>query len=311
MKVSAPLRLGDRTWVLEPGRPLLIGVLNASPESFFDGGRRTTLGERIEHGLALAADGAAIVDVGGESGVTDRQPVPTEVERDRVVPLVRALAGQGVAVSVDTWKGEVARAGIDAGAVMVNDPSGLSDPAVADACAESGAGLVVTHTRAAPKVKAFPRYDDVLDDIVSMLGERLELARSCGVDGDRLVLDPGPDLAKSPAQTVSLLQRLDRLSELGSPVLLAVSRKDFVGALTGRSPAGRLAGTLAAIGAGVERGAALVRTHDVGAVTDFLAVRAALRGELLVPSDLELDERLRREHYPSAVAAPAANDHPT
>jgi dihydropteroate synthase len=162
-------------------------------------------------------------------------------------------------------------------------------------CAESGAGLVLTHTRAAPKVKEFPPYDDVRADVAAFLRDRVAIARKLGVPDEQLVLDPGPDLAKSPAETVAVLSGLDELRPLGRPVLLAVSRKDFVGAICGRPPGGRLAGTLAAVGEGVDRGAAIVRTHDVAAVTDFLAVRGALRGERAVAPELHLAEPLRRQ----------------
>jgi dihydropteroate synthase len=221
--------------------------------------------------------------------------VPADEEAARVVPLVERLAAEGVVVSVDTWKASVARAAVEAGAAMVNDVSGLSEPGVADACAASGAALVVMHTRVAPKVKEFPAYDDVVADVVSLLRERVALARSRGVGEDQIVLDPGPDFAKTPAQTVEVLGSLRELAALGRPVLLAASRKDFVGAIVGRTPRERLAGTLAAVGEGVDAGAAILRVHDVPAVRDFLDVRAALRGEREVPADLRLAPELRRE----------------
>jgi dihydropteroate synthase len=284
------LRLRDR--VVDLDRPLVMGIVNASPESFSDGAAIGDLDEQVERALAMGAD---IVDVGGESGVTDRPPVPAEEEAARVIPLVERLAGEGVVVSVDTWKAPVARAAIDAGAAMINDVSGLIDPGVADACAESGAALVVMHTRARPKEKAFPGYEDVMADVLAFLRERMDVARARGVGEEQLVVDPGPDFAKTPAETVEALRRLSDLRELGRPVLLAASRKDFVGALTGRSPADRLAGTLAAIGEGVTAGAAIVRVHDVSATRDFLTVRAALRGEVEVPRELRLDQHLRRQ----------------
>jgi dihydropteroate synthase len=284
------LRLRDR--VVEIDRPLVMGIVNASPESFSDGDSVGGLDEQVERAVAMGAD---IVDVGGESGVTDRPPVPAEEEAARVVPLVERLAAEGVVVSVDTWKPEVARAVIDAGAAMINDVSGLRDPAIADACAESGAALVVMHTRARPKEKAFPGYDDVMADVLDFLRARIALARSLGVAEEQLVVDPGPDFAKTPAETVVVLRRLGELRELGRPVLLAASRKDFVGALCGRAPADRLAGTLAAVGEGVDAGAAIVRVHDVAATRDFLTVRAVLRGEIDVPRELRLDQRLRRQ----------------
>jgi dihydropteroate synthase len=269
-----------------------MGIVNASPESFSDGAAVGGLEDQVRRALELRDAGAGIIDVGGESGVTDREPVSEDEEIARVVPLVERLAGEGLAVSVDTWKAAVARAALDAGATMVNDVSGLADPALADLCAAAGAALVVTHTAAPPKEKRFPEYGDVGEEVVAFLRERAELARGRGVE--RIVLDPGPDLAKTPADTVAVLRALPEVAALGYPVLLAVSRKDFVGALTGRAPADRLAGTLAAIGAGLDAGASIVRVHDVAAAADYLAVRAALRGESEVAPDLRLDPGLRR-----------------
>ena len=157
-------------------------------------------------------------------------------------------------MSVDTWRAPVARAALAAGAAMINDVSGLSEPELADACAESGAALVVTHTRAAPKLKAYPDYDDVVDDVIGLLAERSAEARRRGVADDQIVLDPGVDLAKTPAESVTVLRRLDEVRALGRPLLLALSRKDFIGVITERPPSQRLAGTLAAVGARGGRG---------------------------------------------------------
>ena len=289
------LRLGDRLLDLREGAPLVMGIVNASPESFSDGESVGGLEAQVRRALALRDAGADLIDVGGESGVTDRAPVAADEEAARVVPLVEALAREGVTLSVDTWKPAVARASVAAGAAMVNDVSGLADPELADVCAGTGAALVVMHTRVPPKVKGFPGYDDVMGDVLAFLRERIEMARERGVGEDQIVVDPGPDFAKTPAETVEVLRRLGELGELGRPVLLAASRKDFVGALSGRPPQDRLAGTLAAIGEGVDRGAAILRVHDVAAVRDFLTVRAALRGEHPVPADLRLDAALRRE----------------
>jgi dihydropteroate synthase len=289
------LRLRDRMLELRPGAPLLMGIVNASPESFSDGVAVGGVDAQVERALELVEAGADLIDVGGESGVTDREPVAPEEEAARVVPLVERLAAAGVAVSVDTWKGQVARPALDAGAVMINDISGLSDPALADACAAAGAALVVMHTRVPPKTKGFPGYDDVVGDVLEFLRARIAFARECGVGEDQLVVDPGPDFAKTPAETVEVLRRMRELEPLERPVLLAVSRKDFVGALLGRSPAGRGAGTLAALGEGVDAGAAILRVHDVAAARDYLTVRSALRGELEVAAELRLDPALRRE----------------
>jgi dihydropteroate synthase len=290
-----PLRLRHTTLDVSPAAPLLMGVVNASPESFSDGSEVATLDLQLARAGELLAAGADLLDVGGESGVTDRAPLSPEEEARRVLPLVTELVAAGVVVSVDTWKAPVARAALGAGAHLVNDVSGLGDPALASACAEYGAGLVVMHTRARPKVKEFPAYDDVVADVRRFLEERTAEAVGRGVDPESIVLDPGPDFAKTPAQTVEVLRRLGELAPLGRPLLLAVSRKDFVGALTGRAPRDRLAGTLAAVGEGVDAGAGILRVHDVAAVRDFLAVRSALRGTAAVDPGLHLPEHLRRE----------------
>jgi dihydropteroate synthase len=270
----------------------LMGIVNASPESFSDGAAVGGTDAQLERALELRDDGAGIIDVGGESGVTDRAPISEEEEIARVVPLVERVAAEGVTVSVDTWKAGVARAALAAGASIVNDVSGLRDIEVADACAEAGATLVVTHSGAAPKQKLFPAYEDVAREVVAFLRERVERARARGVE--RFVLDPGPDLGKAPADTVAALRALPDVVALGHPVLLAVSRKDFVGALTGRPPGERLAGTLAAVGAGLDAGASILRVHDVRAAADYVAVRAALRGDREVSPELRLDPSLRR-----------------
>jgi dihydropteroate synthase len=293
------LRLRHEALDLSPGAPALMGIVNATPDSFSDIQGEKPLSALAERALELRLAGAAIVDVGGESGRTDRPAVSIEEEIARVVPLVERLASEGVAVSVDTWRAPVARAAIAAGAAMINDVSGLSEPAIADACAAAGAGLVITHTRLAPKTKGFPTYADVVADVVELLGERAALARERGVGADQLLLDPGFDLAKTPAESVELLRRLSELDSLGRPLLLAISRKDFVGALTGRPPRERDAGTLAAIEPGLDVAAgAVLRVHDVAAAMDFLAVRAALRGDADVPEG-GLDEALRRESTPA------------
>jgi dihydropteroate synthase len=287
------LQLRGRT--LELRGPLLMGVVNATPDSFSDPPGPKRASDLVERGRQHVAEGAAIVDIGGESGRTDTRAVPVEEEIARVAPAIERLAAEEVTVSVDTWRAPVARAALEAGAAMVNDMSGLSDPELAAACAESGAALVITHTRIPPKVKGFPVYADVVDDVLSFLAERSEAALAAGVSGEQLVLDPGIDLAKTPAESMELLRRLPELAALGRPLLVAVSRKDFVGAITGRSPAGRLAGTLAALGAAVAGGAAFLRVHDVAEARDYLAVRSALNGDASVEEDLRLALRLRRE----------------
>jgi dihydropteroate synthase len=294
------LDLGART--LDLSAPLVMGILNATPDSFSDGGLHPDLESRVVRGHELIADGADLLDIGGESGVTTTSAIEPAEEMERVVPLIERLAAE-IPVSVDTYKPEVARAAIEAGASMVNDPSGLLHREVAEICAETGTGLVITHTRARPKEKLNrPRYDDVVGDVKRFFAGKLDEVRSLGVRDEQIVLCPGPDMGKDPAQTIELMRRLGELREFRRPLLLAVSRKDFVGALTGRRPRERLAGTLAAIAHGVSRGGRILRVHDVAEVRDFLTVRAALGGELEVSDDLLLSDELRWEEPAGAAA---------
>ncbi len=298
--MSAPRRtLATAIGELElGGRPRLMGIVNATPDSFSDDRIARTVEDRVQLAAALLQGGADLIDIGGESGVTNRPAVAVAEEIERVVPVIaRVSAELGAVVSVDTYKPAVAREAIAAGAAIVNDVSGLRDPELADVCAETGAGLVIMHTRAAPKQKLLdPGLDGrAFDDVLAFLGERAALAEAHGVRSQQIMLDPGPDFGKTPSQTVEVLRRLPELHELGRPLLLAVSRKDFVGAIIRRSPRARLAGTLAAVAHGVGAGAHVLRVHDVEAVADFLAVRAVLEGEQELGSDVRLRDELRWE----------------
>ncbi|HEY2320489.1 MAG TPA: dihydropteroate synthase [Solirubrobacteraceae bacterium] len=288
------------------GRPLLMGIVNATPDSFSDGGQPQTLEGRVALARCLLADGADLIDIGGESGVTNRPPISAAEEIARVVPVIEEVAGGlGARVSVDTYKPEVARAAVAAGASIVNDVSGLRDPELADACAETGAALVLMHTIAPPKTKLLdPGLDDtIVAEVQEFLAQRIELAVSRGVAFEQLMVDPGPDFSKTPAQTVAVLRALPALHDLGRPILLAVSRKDFVGALTGRAPRARLAGTLAAMAHGVGAGAHVLRIHDVADAADFLAVAGALGGKVEVDPALRLSDGVRWDQSLSDVAA--------
>lgn len=283
------------------GRPLLMGVVNATPDSFSDGGLHGTVEARVALARRLLDAGAGVIDIGGESGVTNRPAVDAAEEIERVVPIVERVAGElGALVSVDTYKPVVADAALRAGAAIVNDVSALRDPELADVCATHGAGLVLTHTRAAPKHKLLdPALDGVIvEDVRALLAALIETACARGVPFEALMLDPGPDLGKTPAQTVEVLRALPALHELGRPLLLAASRKDFIGAITGRPPRERLAGTLAALGYGVQAGVHMLRVHDVGEAADFLAVSAVLAGQADLASDVRLADGLRREPAP-------------
>jgi dihydropteroate synthase len=296
--VSAPphtLLAGGRTLQLG-SRPWLMGIVNASPDSFSDGGLHPGIDEQVALATALLAAGADILDIGGESASTGSPPVAVEQEIARVVPLIeRVVAELGAVISIDTYKPRVARAAIAAGACIVNDVSGLRDPELADVCAQTGAALVIMHTLAAPRERLQDPelYTSITAEVLEFLRERVALALTRGVDPAQLILDPGPDFAKTPAQTIRLLAHMDRLHELGHPLLMAISRKDFIGALTRRAPRERLPGTLAALAHGVAQGAHVFRMHDVGAAVDFLTVSSALAGHLEPPDGLALAEEIR------------------
>lgn len=277
-------------------RPYLMGIVNATPDSFSDAPGDKPVADRVALAQRLVDEGADIIDVGGESGITNKPAVDAQVEIERVVPVIEAIVAEvpGVVVSVDTYKPPVARAAIAAGARLVNDVSGLLDDDLAAAAAEGGAGIVLMHTRARPKEKLFPEYEDVVADVKTFLADAVARAAEQGVPPGHVILDPGPDFAKTPAQTIETLRALDELGELGHPVLLAISRKDFIGALTDRGPRERGAGTLAALGAGAGLGVSIVRLHDIADASDYLTVRAALSGELEVGDDLSLAEQKRR-----------------
>jgi dihydropteroate synthase len=300
--MSAPARrlaTSDGTLALggdSDSAPLIMGIVNATPDSFSDAGQHQSLDQRVALAAAQLRDGAALIDVGGESGTTDRPGVGAAEEIRRVVPVITRIHGElGARVSVDTYKPEVARAAIAAGASIVNDVSGLRDPALADVCAQTGAGLVLMHTIAPPKQRLHDRALDgrIVAEVRRFLQERIALALDRGLAPEQLMIDPGPDFSKTPPQSIELLRHLEALHELGRPILLAVSRKDFVGALTGRAPRERLGGTLGAVAHGVRAGAHVLRVHDVAAVRDFLTVLAALEGRRAIDPGLRVADRLR------------------
>ena len=287
-------------------RPLVMGILNANADSFSDPGART-VDAVVDRGLALVAAGAGALDVGAQSAITRRAPVEPAAEAAAVAPVVRALVERcpGVLVSVDTFKAAVVEAALDAGAHLVNDVSGLRDPTVARLCAGAGAGLVVMHTAAPPltRLQDPDLYGDVAEEVAAFLAERIAAAAEAGVDAGSIVVDPGVDFTKTPVQTVEMLRGLGPVVDLGRPLLLALSRKDFVGALTGRPPVERGAGTLGAVAALRPVPDQILRVHDVAATVDMLRVLDVLTGEEPVPAGLTLPEELR--HQPPAGGAPA------
>lgn len=273
------LQLRDRLLELSDGEPLIMGIVNIGSDSVADPLSLDGLEAQVEFALRQSDAGAHILDIGVQSGRTDTAVLPEEQEIERLVPLVRALAERDLVVSVDTWRAGVAGAAIEAGAALINDVGGLVDERLADVVGAGGAGLVVMHTRAAPKQAHFPGYEDATADVLAFLEQRMRLALSHGVARERIIIDPGLDYAKTPQESIEALRRLGELRQLDRPILLAVSRKYFIGMLTGAEPDERLAGTLAAIECGVSAGAHIVRVHDVAQVAEFLRVRSALRSE--------------------------------
>ena len=261
----------------------LMGVVNVTPDSFSDGGRFLEHDRAVAHGRGLAAEGAAILDVGGESTRPGADPVPADEERRRVVPVVEALAADGGAqVSVDTMKRPVAEAALDAGATYVNDVTALRhDPALAELVAERGATCCLMHMLGEPRtMQVDPRYDDVVDDVRAFLEERLAFAVGEGVREERIMLDPGIGFGKTIDHNLELLHRLDEIVALGRPVVVGASRKSFLGRITGRDGVKeRVPATIAANVLALARGASVFRVHDVAAARQALLVAAAtLRG---------------------------------
>lgn len=278
-------RCRDRELVLG-GMPRVMGILNVTPDSFSDGGRYRMTDAAVARGLELAAEGAAIIDVGGESTRPGALPVPVEEEMDRVLPVIEALAralaagpGEPPLISVDTRKAPVAERALKAGAAMVNDITALAgDPAMAGVVRQSGAGAVLMHMRGAPEtMQQNPVYGDVAAEVAGFLGARVKALVAAGLDPATLAVDPGIGFGKTVEHNLQLVARLDRLAALGHPVVIGLSRKGFLGKLTGRDINGRLAGSLAGMTVAVWRGAHVVRVHDVAESVDAARVAMELR----------------------------------
>jgi dihydropteroate synthase len=256
----------------------LMGVVNVTPDSFSDGGLFLEAEAAVEHGLRLADEGAAILDVGGESTRPGAETVPEQEELERVMPVVEALARAGRRVSIDTTKLEVARAALAAGATIVNDVSAFRmSPEMAGLVAGAGAECCLMHMLGEPRtMQVNPRYDDVVGEVKAFLEERLAFAVAEGVPEGRVWLDPGIGFGKTVDHNLELLRRLDEIVAIGRPVVVGTSRKSFLGKLTGGRPEGqRLPGTIATNVMALERGASIFRVHDVAPVADALAVAAA------------------------------------
>jgi dihydropteroate synthase len=274
----------------------LMGIVNVTPDSFSDGGAFLDAGAAIAHGRTLVAEGAEILDIGGESTRPGAAPVAAREELRRVLPVVAGLAERGDAaqISIDTSKAAVARAALAAGASLVNDVSALrGDPEMAGVVAESGAECCLMHMRGEPRtMQDDPHYGDVVDEVRAFLEERLAFAVGEGIAAERIMLDPGIGFGKTEAHNLELLRRLGEIAALGCPVVIGTSRKGFLGGVLARAAGrtepvpveDRLAGTVASNVLAYERGASVFRVHDVAPVRDALAVAAATLGERWTPS---------------------------
>lgn len=261
------------------GRCLVMGVVNVTPDSFYDGGRFFDPEKAIAHGLKLASQGADILDIGGESSRPGADPVTTEEELRRILPVIRQLAREvAIPLSVDTYKAQVARKALEAGASLVNDISGLKfDPEMARTAAEVGASVVVMHTAGPPKtMQQATRYHDLMAEIIAYLRDSLRRAEEAGIAPEKLVVDPGIGFGKTTEQNLRILRELEQLQVLGRPILVGVSRKSFIGQILGESPEERLEGSLAAVAWAVIKGAKIIRTHDVLATRRMIRMLEAL-----------------------------------
>jgi dihydropteroate synthase len=261
----------------------LMGVVNVTPDSFSDGGLFLDPEAAIAHGRQLAAQGADLLDVGGESTRPGAQAVRAAEERERIEPVVGGLAGgggAGVPVSIDTSKASVAAAALDAGAEIVNDVTALrADPELAALCADRDCGLVLMHMLGTPRtMQDNPTYDDVVDDVKSFLAERVEAAMAAGIDEERIYIDPGIGFGKTLDHNLELLRRLGELRDLGRPIVVGTSRKSFIGKLTGRDVDERLGGTIASNVLAAIAGADVVRGHDVLELRQAIDVAETILG---------------------------------
>lgn len=263
---------------LDLSRPRVMGIVNVTPDSFSDGGAHNSTDAAIAHGLKLVAEGADILDVGGESTRPGAIPVTLEDELQRVIPVIEGLAERsGVPISIDTYKPEVMRAAIEAGADIVNDINALQAPGALEAVADSMAGVCLMHMQGTPQtMQADPHYADVVQEVGDFLRERLAATVAAGVAPERIVLDPGFGFGKRTAHNLALLQALPALCGLGQPLLVGLSRKSVLGQITGGDVDARLHASLAAAVISAMKGARILRVHDVKATSDALRVVSAV-----------------------------------
>jgi dihydropteroate synthase len=283
---------------LDITRPLIMAVINATPDSFSDAGKYATVEARMERTKEVLNQGADILDIGGQSAITGVPEISEEEEIERITPVIQWVAANTNAImSIDTYRPKVAAAALEAGAHIINDISGLLHPELANVVAQHNAGYILMHNRGRPKVRLTDAnlYEDVVADVLEFMDDRFTQLQAAGVTKQQVIVDPGPDFAKTPAQTVEVLQKISRLLEYRRPVLFPVSRKDFIGAITGRPPRERLAGTLAAIAHTLTlTRSGIYRVHDIQEVRNFIDVWDVLQGHQELGAEVLLDRSLWR-----------------
>lgn len=266
-------------YTLDLSRPIVMGIVNVTPDSFSDGGQFAAAELAIAHGMALVEEGASILDIGGESTRPGAEPVPLEEELRRVIPVIEGLVAAGVPISIDTYKPEVMRAAIAAGASIVNDVFALQQPGALEAVAESEAGVCLMHSQGTPQTMQLdPQYEDVVAEVAEFLRLRMEAALAAGIAKDRITLDPGFGFGKRSVHNIALLHDLDALGVLGQPLLVGLSRKSVLGHLTGGDVDARLHASLSAAVIAAMKGARILRVHDVKATVDALKILTAVEG---------------------------------
>ena len=262
---------------LDLSQPRVMGIVNVTPDSFSDGGKFNSTEKAIEHALKLVADGADILDIGGESTRPGATPVPLDEELSRVIPVIEGLRDAGVPLSIDTYKPEVMRAAIAAGADIINDVCALREPHALEIVAASQAGVCLMHMQGRPQtMQADPQYDDVVKEVKDFLAERLAAAEHAGIDRARIVLDPGFGFGKRTAHNLTLLNHLNDIQSLGLPLLIGLSRKSVLGQVVGSNVDERLHASIAASVVSVMKGANIVRVHDVKPTVDALKIVKAV-----------------------------------
>jgi len=258
-------------------RPLVMGIVNITPDSFSDGGQHVSTAAAIAHARQLIDDGADILDIGGESTRPGAAPVSEQQELERVLPVIEGLRGIAVPISIDTWKPQVMRAALSAGASMVNDVNALQAEGALQAVADTDAAVCLMHKQGTPQtMQQRPEYQDVITEVSLFLGERIAAAEAAGIARQRMVIDPGFGFGKTLAHNLDLLRELAAFRALGVPVLAGLSRKSMLGAITGREVGERVAASVAAAMLAVQRGAAIVRVHDVRETVDALKILNAM-----------------------------------